>query len=216
MKDYSTGITSANSQTGVAIGSPWHPALALTFFDYEIVNETEFWAIVESAKTYDGKQLMENFQASLGKLTEDELQWFAFHHANQKVKCYTRKIRAFSNVIFGGCGDSNFSNFITWIPLQGKTFTEKMIANPDALTDELKKYSYIAEELVGFVAYSVGRERFGDDFDMAKEAASFPGKPIGKDIEGEDYATHFPRAYAAFNDAWLDSDNGGTWPYNSK
>lgn len=68
-----------------------------------LVDEAEFWAIIERAATPS------DLHSELGTLTEDQLLEFEHHHARYIDQAYTWDLWGAAYVINGGCSDDTLS-----------------------------------------------------------------------------------------------------------
>ncbi len=178
------------------------------------MNKIEYWEILESSHSFDGRKLEENLKQRLGELSESELKQFVELHDSCRRKCYTGKIAGFANLVFGGCAETLFANFSSWASLQRHGFFDQLTSsNPDATVDYLKQCSYVAKETIGLVGLEVALENFGDDFDCGQvSSVAIQGEKTAE----EQYEKDFPSAFEAFSKTWLRDGAGAKWPYGSK
>jgi hypothetical protein len=146
----------------------------------------EFWTIIERVRgaapdAPHGK--LPGLELELSKLSLQELQSFHEKWLTCLARAYSNKLWAAACMIGGGCSDGAFWDFRSTLIMQGRTFFERAIADPDGLADTdysedktddypfTDAYNYAAEQMLkarGVEVLAVPnphpRESLGDDW----------------------------------------------------
>lgn len=159
------------------------------------MNLNEFWQLIDTAKTeatclnkYD--IVVER----LGKRSLNDIFAFQQHVDQLMLKSYTSTLWAAAYLLMGGCSDDCFDYFRGWLILQGQTFYDGVVKNPDTLadllSDEMLDYGFECEEFLStaFTAYEekTGNDDFYDVYYEKQEPMMLPDLEFEWDEDDED------------------------------
>lgn len=109
----------------------------------EMMNEDQFWAIVQKAVDEAGDdedEYLEVVMHELSKLSLKEMVGFRLRTDKLLYDSYTSEMWCAGYLMNGGCSDDGFEYFRLWVISRGRKVYEAALANPDNLID------YIAED----------------------------------------------------------------------
>lgn len=109
----------------------------------EMMNEEQFWAIVQKAVDEAGDdedEYLEVVMHELSKLSLKEMVGFRLRTDKLLYDSYTSEMWCAGYLMNGGCSDDGFEYFRLWVISRGRKVYEAALANPDNLID------YIAED----------------------------------------------------------------------
>lgn len=109
----------------------------------EMMNEDQFWAIVQKAVDEagdDDDEYLEVVMHELSKLSLKEMVGFRLRTDKLLYDSYTSEMWCAGYLMNGGCSDDGFEYFRLWVISRGRKVYEAALANPDNLID------YIAED----------------------------------------------------------------------
>ncbi|MCE9566680.1 MAG: DUF4240 domain-containing protein [Planctomycetes bacterium] len=95
----------------------------------------EFWDHIESSKRSDLDEHVERLTKQLAKLPPDEIADFGHWWELSKAEAYRWDLWGAAYTINGGCSDDGFTDFRSWLTLQGRDAFQAALANPDSLAD---------------------------------------------------------------------------------
>lgn len=156
------------------------------------MTETDFWALIESTRADDADTHAERLTARLAKRDPKEI--LAFGHLWERLRddAYTWPLWGAAYLINGGCSDDGFTDFRSWLILQGEATYREALASPDSLAnlqiedDEASCECYIAPDAYQ-TATQAGEH---DSFYAALAAAYGPLKsrdvPAGEEWDFDD------------------------------
>ena len=134
----------------------------------EMVNEDQFWAIVQKAVDEAGDdedEYLEVVMHELSKLSLKEMVGFRLRTDKLLYDSYTSEMWCAGYLMNGGCSDDGFEYFRLWVISRGRKVYEAALANPDNLID------YIAEDAeVDFFEFELFWYAAIDAFEEATEA----------------------------------------------
>lgn len=134
----------------------------------EMMNEDQFWAIVQKAVDEAGDdedEYLEVVMHELSKLSLKEMVGFRLRTDKLLYDSYTSEMWCAGYLMNGGCSDDGFEYFRLWVISRGRTVYEAALANPDNLID------YIAEDAeVDFFEFELFWYAAIDAFEEATEA----------------------------------------------
>lgn len=158
------------------------------------MNDDEHWSFLESCKSPRADQFEQNLRSALEELPEEELRDFMFHNRVAIAKSNTPQLKAFADVIFDSCSDSQYIDFYNWLPMLGKFLHNAALENADQLVQELKSFTRVGGDL-GSLPCVVAAEILGDEFDVE----GLPELEVDKTRVKEDqYKILFPITYKEF------------------
>ena len=109
-----------------------------------LITEDQFWEIIESSllKTDNSYQKQEeNLNEIFKSMSFDELVGFCYHNFELYRKSYNPNLWAAPYIAMGGCSDSNFAYFRSWLISRGKKVYYDALEKPDTLITEFEKFS---------------------------------------------------------------------------
>ena len=134
----------------------------------EMMNEDQFWAIVQKAVDEAGDdedEYLEVVMHELSKLSLKEMVGFRLRTDKLLYDSYTSEMWCAGYLMNGGCSDDGFEYFRLWVISRGRKVYEAALANPDNLID------YIAEDAeVDFFEFELFWYAAIDAFEEATEA----------------------------------------------
>lgn len=134
----------------------------------EMMNEEQFWAIVQKAVDEAGDdedEYLEVVMHELSKLSLKEMVGFRLRTDKLLYDSYTSEMWCAGYLMNGGCSDDGFEYFRLWVISRGRKVYEATLANPDNLID------YIAEDAeVDFFEFELFWYAAIDAFEEATEA----------------------------------------------
>ena len=134
----------------------------------EMMNEDQFWAIVQKAVDEAGDdedEYLEVVMHELSKLSLKEMVGFRLRTDKLLYDSYTSEMWCAGYLMKGGCSDDGFEYFRLWVISRGRKVYEAALANPDNLID------YIAEDAeVDFFEFELFWYAAIDAFEEATEA----------------------------------------------
>lgn len=134
----------------------------------EMMNEEQFWAIVQKAVDEAGDdedEYLELVMHELSKLSLKEMVGFRLRTDKLLYDSYTSEMWCAGYLMNGGCSDDGFEYFRLWVISRGRKVYEAALANPDNLID------YIAEDAeVDFFEFELFWYVAIDAFEEATEA----------------------------------------------
>lgn len=134
----------------------------------EMMNEEQFWAIVQKAVDEAGDdedEYLEVVMHELSKLSLKEMVGFRLRTDKLLYHSYTSEMWCAGYLMNGGCSDDGFEYFRLWVISRGRKVYEAALANPDNLID------YIAEDAeVDFFEFELFWYAAIDAFEEATEA----------------------------------------------
>ena len=133
-----------------------------------MMNEDQFWAIVQKAVDEAGDdedEYLEVVMHELSKLSLKEMVGFRLRTDKLLYDSYTSEMWCAGYLMNGGCSDDGFEYFRLWVISRGRKVYEAALANPDNLID------YIAEDAeVDFFEFELFWYAAIDAFEEATEA----------------------------------------------
>ena len=153
----------------------------------------QFWNIVENVhRTSDGDMdtKCELLTQELRKLPAPEVKSFAEHFDSCNDRAYTWELWAAAYIIGGGCSDDAFSDFRATLISMGRDTFERVISNPDTLTD-----MEVAEDSAFYEGYQypvikVYKEMTGG---LPMRSSPHPESPSGTQWDEDTVADLYPR-----------------------
>ncbi|MBF1568453.1 MAG: DUF4240 domain-containing protein [Prevotella shahii] len=134
----------------------------------EMMNEEQFWVIVQKAVDEAGDdedEYLEVVMHELSKLSLKEMVGFRLRTDKLLYDSYTSEMWCAGYLMNGGCSDDGFEYFRLWVISRGRKVYEAALANPDNLID------YIAEDAeVDFFEFELFWYAAIDAFEEATEA----------------------------------------------
>lgn len=134
----------------------------------EMMNEEQFWAIVQKTVDEAGDdedEYLEVVMHELSKLSLKEMVGFRLRTDKLLYDSYTSEMWCAGYLMNGGCSDDGFEYFRLWVISRGRKVYEAALANPDNLID------YIAEDAeVDFFEFELFWYAAIDAFEEATEA----------------------------------------------
>jgi len=95
----------------------------------------EFWEHIRASKRKDPEATVERLTKRLAKLPPDEIIDFEHCWYAVSAEAYFWDLWGAAYVINGGCSDDGFTDFRSWLILQGRDVFESALKHPDSLCD---------------------------------------------------------------------------------
>ena len=163
-----------------------------------VMNEKEFWSIVDAACRSAGTDA----EARVGALSHElspldtlALQGFQDRYDEMIHRSNRWDLWGAAYLMNGGCSDDGFRYFCDWLISEGRATFELALSDPDSLADlprqdyfELESYAYVVLEL--FEAKGAGElvRHFGNELTM----------PAGEEWSEDDLPALYPRLAARY------------------
>lgn len=130
----------------------------------EMVDEEQFWAIVQTAVDEAGDdedEYLEVVKRELSKLSLKEMIGFRLRTDKLLYDSYTSEMWCAGYLMNGGCSDDGFEYFRLWVISRGRKVYEAAMANPDNLIDYIgddAEMDFFEFELFWYVALEAFEE----------------------------------------------------------
>lgn len=130
----------------------------------EMMDEEQFWAIVQTAVDEAGKdedEYLEVVKRELSKLSLKEMIGFRLRTDKLLYDSYTSEMWCAGYLMNGGCSDDGFEYFRLWVISRGRKVYEAAMANPDNLIDYIgddDEMDFFEFELFWYVALEAFEE----------------------------------------------------------
>ena len=98
----------------------------------------EFWEHIHKSKRKDPDAHVERLTARLAKLKPAEIIDFDHWWGVMKAESYNWDLWGAAYLINGGCSDDGFTDFRSWLILQGRDVFQAALTNPDAALAALR------------------------------------------------------------------------------
>ena len=95
----------------------------------------EFWEHVHKSKRANPREHADTLIQRLSKLPPEEIVDFDHWWNLMKFEADLWEVWGAAYIIGGGCSDDGFSDFRSWLVLQGRETFQVVVANPDALAN---------------------------------------------------------------------------------
>jgi hypothetical protein len=93
----------------------------------------EFWEQIHKSKKKSPRAHANQLTKQLGKLKPDEVIDFDHWWGVMMAESYTWDLWGAAYLLNGGCSDDGFTDFRSWLILQGRDVFQAALANPDSL-----------------------------------------------------------------------------------
>ncbi|KAF4407244.1 MULTISPECIES: DUF4240 domain-containing protein [Streptomyces] len=164
------------------------------------MDETEFWAIVDSSREAadgDPEEQTDALVDRLVMLDPDSVLDFARHFEARLARSYRWELWGAAWVLLDGASDDAFDNFRCWLIGQGRRVFEGALHEPDDLAELLEDFDEETDgdaEDLGYAAYEAYEQLTGLELPDLGIAAQ-PDEPAGTPLDFEDpkaLAERFP------------------------
>ena len=135
----------------------------------EMMDEEQFWAIVQTAVDEAGDdedEYLEVAKRELSKLSLKEMIGFRLRTDKLLYDSYTSEMWCAGYLMNGGCSDDGFEYFRLWVISRGRKVYEAAMANPDNLIDYIgddDEMDFFEFELFWYVALEAFEEAVDAD-----------------------------------------------------
>ena len=178
----------------------------------EMMDEEQFWAIVQTAVDEAGDdedEYLEVAKRELNKLSLKEMIGFRLRTDKLLYDSYTSEMWCAGYLMNGGCSDDGFEYFRLWVISRGRKVYEAAMANPDNLIDYIDddaEMDFFEFELFWYVALETFEEAVGaelydyvDDENFDTCEGNYPSFSINWDEdEPESMQKLCPRLFEKF------------------
>jgi hypothetical protein len=183
------------------------------------MDRAQFWAMVESTRPAshgDCQQHTTWLIAALRKLPASELPEVARTQQELKLEAYSWDLWGAAHLLGGGgCSDSGFIAFRSWLLTQGRTAWEDALRDPDSLASHPQVRGlplaqrwwggWFACEEILYAADEAYRQQTGDDLPVEQVPGSpLPREPLGERWDPDDdeqLRRRYPRLFAWLHEA---------------
>jgi hypothetical protein len=171
-----------------------------------VMDETEFWEIVDSTREAaegDPEEHADLLVERLMRLDPDSVLDFARHFEARYNRAYTWDLWGAAAVLLGGAGDEAFDWFRCWLIGQGREVFEGAVHDPDSLAELLDDFDEEIDgdgEELGYAADEAYEQLTGavaPDLGIAPQPVEPQGVPLDPDDETA-LAARFPRLWERF------------------
>lgn len=135
----------------------------------EMMDEEQFWAIVQTAVDEAGNdedEYLEVAKRELSKLSLKEMIGLRLRTDKLLYDSYTSEMWCAGYLMNGGCSDDGFEYFRLWVISRGRKVYEAAMANPDNLIDYIgddDEMDFFEFELFWYVALEAFEEAVDAD-----------------------------------------------------
>jgi len=135
----------------------------------EMMDEEQFWAIVQTAVDEAGNdedEYLEVAKRELSKLSLKEMIGLRLRTDTLLYDSYTSEMWCAGYLMNGGCSDDGFEYFRLWVISRGRKVYEAAMANPDNLIDYIgddDEMDFFEFELFWYVALEAFEEAVDAD-----------------------------------------------------
>lgn len=140
----------------------------------------EFWLHIHATKQASARDHEKALVARLAKLDPDDIIDFDHWWWAMKSEAASELLWCAAYTIGGGCSDDGFSDFRSWLVLQGRDVFQAAVSDPDTLADLPLQGSCRCECYPGssawFQATGTARDRAGYDALRAAAQTRHPAK----------------------------------------
>lgn len=137
------------------------------------MDEARFWELIEQARAHvsaETSRILKELQTLVENETLEEIFGFHKHCLEAMRRAYTSHLWAACDTIEGGCGDDTFSDFRSWLIVQGQEIFEQAIRDPDmliALAEQIQAHGSRLENITSvavgaYKAVTGSNERYPD------------------------------------------------------
>jgi Protein of unknown function (DUF4240) len=99
------------------------------------MTRADFWNHIRASKRNDPHTHAERLVARLSKLPPDQILAFDHLWGTALHEAYNWNLWGAAYLINGGCSDDGFTDFRSWLILQGRDIFQAAVKNPDTLAD---------------------------------------------------------------------------------
>lgn len=162
-----------------------------------MMNEREFWKIVESTRREALEQrrrpdqdLMDLHEKTLAvalkRLPPGEVAAFDARFTELQYRAYRWDLWNAAYLFDGGCSDDGFIDFRSCLISLGREWYDRILAEPDELAEIIGRTDvpYMQSEGFQYVARKVYEELTGSD--IPDPGLPHPGDPVGENTDPED------------------------------
>jgi hypothetical protein len=162
------------------------------------MEEQQFWAIIQAAKTAAGTDVEARPSAlgvQLSSLDLAAIQNFQRSYDDLILRANRWDLWGAAYVMNGGCSDDGFRYFRDWLISEGREVFERALSNPDSLS-ELQRREYFDLESFGYVALKTFSAKGGGE--LERDFSSELAMPSGKEWSEPELPALFPKLAAKY------------------
>lgn len=104
------------------------------------MDRTEFWGLIEAAKSLPEAERMSWIRRDLSQRPEEDIVDFELIFQKLRQEAYDSLLWGAAYVMMGGCSDDSFDYFRGWLIAQGETVYQQALGNPDTLEAYIPSY----------------------------------------------------------------------------
>jgi hypothetical protein len=144
----------------------------------------EFWKIIETSRKKakgDPDAQLDILRGEVSRLPTEEVVSFGHHFDTLRCDAYRWDLWGAAYVIGGGCSDDGFTDFRSWLVVQGPKIYDDALKDPDSLL------KVVDEDLDGqiegfqYIASEVWEEKTGKDAsEYPPYDGEWPAEPAGQ------------------------------------
>lgn len=176
----------------------------------------EFWDHIHKTRRKDPDAHVEKLVTRLAKLPPDEIVDFDHWWGTLAREAYHWNLWGAAYTINGGCSDDGFTDFRSWLMLQGRDVFQAAVTNPDTLADVVDGAEVDCECYPALDAWfaATGTEKDDDGYRTWAAACStkHPERPRAPDLGAswdfddlEEVRKRLPRLCALYLDGDTDA-----------
>ena len=161
----------------------------------------EFWEIIRRARAFDDPE--HGLQAELTQRSTEEIRLFDREMDLALNAAYSWALWGVGYIAEGGMSDDAFEYFRTWLIMQGREAFEKVVADPDSLSElpvpESGGYEFEGPQYVASILYA---DRTGGKW-PTHDDIHLPELGDGWDFDDpKEMTARYPRMIALVNSRW--------------
>ena len=166
------------------------------------LTKDQFWKLIDASRrgAADLEEQEEKLRELLGQLEEDQIIEFDRYFAEYTAEAYRWDLWGVAYLMQDGCSDDGFSDFLSWLISQGRTYYEAALANPENAGKRVSPGDEIEYETMRYVAADVYESKTGkhDFYDRCtKVAHDIKGEPWADDEELKELYPKLARKFAS-------------------
>lgn len=162
------------------------------------MDEQQFWAIINAAKTAAGNDVEARPSAlgvQLSSLDLKDIQKFQRSYDELILRSNRWDLWGAAYVMNGGCSDDGFRYFRDWLISEGQEVFERALSNPDSLAELQRRYDFGLESF-GYVALQTYAAKGGGE--LERDFSGEMTMPSGKEWSELELPALFPKLAAKY------------------
>jgi hypothetical protein len=162
------------------------------------MNETQFWALIETSRI-EGRACTEEqidwLRTQLEGFEPDQILAFATAYLGFFAKAYSWHLWDAAYLLFGGCSDDSFMDFRAGLIAQGQQLYTAILEQPDDLVSlfEDAEETILIGSGIQYLAQKIYEAKTGLDMPLMLE---LPDDAAGEHLEESELEIRYPKLWA--------------------